>query len=99
LRWFERLGRIYPGHEFEVERVVSRGWPWHTWVSVQWSAQLRPVLGEPYVNHGSHWLRIRWGKATYFHAYLDTQLIAESCARMASAGIEEAQAAPIVDRA
>jgi ketosteroid isomerase-like protein len=23
LRWFERLGRLYPGHDFEVHRVLS----------------------------------------------------------------------------
>jgi ketosteroid isomerase-like protein len=28
LRWFERLGRLYPGHDFEVRRVSSRGSPW-----------------------------------------------------------------------
>lgn len=97
LRWFERLGRLYPGHDFEVHRVVSRGWPWSTWVSIQWSAHLRPRQGEPYMNHGAHLVHIRWGKVTSFHAYLDTQLIARSCAEMAAAGIEEAAAAPIVD--
>jgi ketosteroid isomerase-like protein len=97
LAWFERLGRLYPGHEFDVHRIVSRGWPWNTWVSIQWSARLRPQHGEPYTNHGAHWIRIRWGKATYFHAYLDTQLIARSCAAMAAAGIDEAAAPPIVD--
>jgi len=50
------------------------------------------------MNHGAHWIQIRWGKATYFHAYLDTQRIARSCAEMTDAGIEEAAATPIVDR-
>jgi len=98
LRWFERLGRLYPDHDFDVHTVVSRGWPWRTWVSIQWSARLGPQQGEPYMNHGAHWIQIRWGKATYFHAYLDTQRIARSCAEMTDAGIEEAAATPIVDR-
>ncbi len=98
LLWFQRLGRLYPRHEFDVHRVVSRGWPWRTWVAIQWSAHLGPAAGEPYVNHGAHWIQIRWGKATYFHAYLDTQLIDRSCSGMAAAGIEEAAADPIVDR-
>jgi ketosteroid isomerase-like protein len=97
LAWFERLGRLYPGHEFEVHRVVSRGWPWSTWIAVQWSAVLRPQHGEPYTNHGAHWIHLRWGKAVAFHAYLDTQLIARSSAAMAAAGIEEAAAPPITD--
>ena len=96
--WFERLGRLFPGHEFEVHRVVSRGWPWSTWVAVQWTAELRPQVGSSYTNHGAHWLHIRWGKATYFHAYLDTQRVAVACREMADRGVEEAAAPPIVDR-
>src|SRR5437588_2987624 len=61
-RWFERLHRLFPGHEFEVQRVVSRGWPWSTWVAVEWLARLTPLEGEPYANEGTHWIRIRWGK-------------------------------------
>jgi hypothetical protein len=33
---------------------------------------------------------------TYFHAFLDTQRIADACRQMAEAGVEEAAAAPIV---
>lgn len=97
LRWFERLGRLYPGHEFEVHRVMSRGWPWSTWVAVEWTARLRPQQGEPYANHGAHWAHIEWGKVTSFHAYLDTQRIAEACRDMASKGVAEAAAPPITD--
>lgn len=97
LRWFERLGRLYPGHEFEVHRVVSGGWPWDLWIAAQWTAHLRPQLGEPYANEGAHWLRVRWGRVVYFHAYLDTQLIERACREMATAGIDEAAAEPIVN--
>lgn len=97
VRWFERLGRLFPGHDFTVHRVVSRGWPWDTWVAVQWSARLTPQHGEPYVNDGAHWLHIRWGKVNYFHAYLDTQRVADACRVMAQAGIDEAAADPIGD--
>jgi ketosteroid isomerase-like protein len=96
-RWFERLGRLYPGHDFQVRRVISRGWPGSTWVTVQWTARLRPQRGEPYVNDGAHWIHIRWGKVTYFHAYLDTGRVAASCQQMAKDGVEEAAAEPIVD--
>jgi ketosteroid isomerase-like protein len=95
LRWFERLGRLFPGHDFEVHRVVSRGWPWSTWVVVEWTARLRPQEGEPYVNDGAHWIHIRWGKVTYFHAYLDTQRVAAACRDMGDRGVEEAAAGPI----
>jgi ketosteroid isomerase-like protein len=95
VRWFERLERLFPGHAFRVQRTLSGGWPWDTWVALQWIAELRPAIGEPYTNHGTHWVRIRWGRVTSFHAYLDTQLIAEACEEMAAAGIAEAEAPPI----
>jgi ketosteroid isomerase-like protein len=97
LLWFERLGRLFPGHDFEVERVVVAGWPWEMWVAVQWRARLSPLAGDPYENEGAHWLHIRRGKVVAFHAYLDTQRIAAACAEMAQQGVLEASAAPIVD--
>jgi ketosteroid isomerase-like protein len=97
VRWFERLEHLFPGHTFRVERVVSRGWPWNTWVALQWSAELRPRVGESYVNHGAHWIQIRWGKVRGLYAYLDSQRVAEACEVMALAGVSEAADPPIVD--
>jgi ketosteroid isomerase-like protein len=96
-RWFERLDRLFPGHEFDVRRIASRGWPWSTWVAVEWVAHLVPAAGPPYENEGSHWIHIRWGRVTYFHGYLDSQRVADACAEMTAAGIDEAAAAPITD--
>ena len=95
LSWFERLGRLYPVHDFEVHRVVAAGWPWDLRIAAQWTARLHPQAGEAYANQGAHWIRVRWGKVAYFHAYLDTQMIARACEEMARAGIAEAAAAPI----
>jgi ketosteroid isomerase-like protein len=58
---------------------------------------MRPRAGEPYVNDGVHWIHLRWGKVSGFHAYLDTQRVAEACAEMARLGVSEAAAAPIID--
>lgn len=93
--WSKRLARLFPGHRFAVDRIVVSGWPWDTWVSVAWSARLVPREGPEYSNEGVHWLRLRWGKLTYLHAYLDSQAVARACERMAAAGIDEASAAPI----
>ncbi len=97
LLWFERLDRLFPEHTFHVHRVASCGWPWSTWVAAQWSAHLRPQGGEPYTNHGTHWIHLRWGKVTTLHAYLDTQQVAEACRGMAQRGVTEAAATPILD--
>ena len=96
-QWFERLGRLFPVHEFRVLRVVARGWPWSTWVAVEWVADLVPAAGRAYRNEGAHWIHIRWGKVTYFHAYLDTQKAADALSQLAEHRVAEATAAPIED--
>jgi ketosteroid isomerase-like protein len=95
--WFERLYRLIPEIEFEVEDVAVRGWPWNTAVAVQWVDRGRGADGTAYENEGAHWIRLRWGKATAIHAYLDTEKVSLLLAGMAAAGIEEAAAAAIVD--
>jgi ketosteroid isomerase-like protein len=95
-RWFERLYRLYPELSFEVDRVVAKGWPWNTTIAVEWRDRGTCADGVTYRNTGAHFIRLRWGKGVYVHAYLDTDVIADSCRRMAAAGIDEAAAEPIV---
>ena len=75
--------------------VFVCGPPWNLQVGVEWLGYATPRVGEPYLNHGAHIIRIRRGKAVYFHAYEDSQKVAEACRLMAEAGIDEAAAAPI----
>ena len=94
-RWFERLYTVFPDLRFEVKNVLVRGWPWDTTVAIEWIDRATPPDGVPYVNEGSHVMRLRWGKLTYLHAYLDTQRVAEVCERLAEGGMSEASAPPI----
>jgi ketosteroid isomerase-like protein len=94
-RWFERLYRLIPEIEFEVHDVAVRGWPWDTAIAVEWADRGRGADGTAYENEGAHWIRLRWGKATEIHAYLDTEKVSALLATMAAAGVEEAAAAPI----
>lgn len=96
-RWFERLYRLYPELSFDVHRVVAKGWPWATTIAVEWSDSGTAADGVPYRNTGAHFIVLRWGKGVYVHAYLDSEVLAEGCRRMARAGIKEAAAPPIVD--
>lgn len=95
-RWFARLHRLFE-LRFDVGRVSVSGPPWRMVVSVEWLAHVRPRRGDPYINEGAHIIEIRRGKVTYFHAYEDSQKVAEACRRMAAAGIEEAAAPQITD--
>jgi ketosteroid isomerase-like protein len=94
-RWFERVYRLFPNLSFEVEEVISRGWPGNTVAAVQWVDYATPQDGEPYVNQGTHFVRFRWGRLVYIHADLASQRVAETCRRLADKGVEEAAAAPI----
>jgi ketosteroid isomerase-like protein len=82
---------------FDVQRVFVTGPPWDLIVGVEWIGHATPKLGEPYTNQGGHIIRLRRARVVYFHAYEDSQKVADACQRMAAAGIDEAAAAPIVD--
>jgi ketosteroid isomerase-like protein len=94
-QWFQRLYRLIPEIEFEVRDVAVRGWPWDTAVAVEWIDRGKGADGTPYVNQGSHWIKLRWGKGVEVHAYLDTEKVTTLLEGMAAAGIEEAAADPI----
>ena len=94
-RWFGRLYAIFPDLHFEVKRVVVRGWPWDTHVAVEGVDRATPTDGVPYVNEGTHFLRLRRGRLVYLRAYCDTQKVAEVCERLARMGVAEAAAPPI----
>jgi ketosteroid isomerase-like protein len=94
--WFERLFRLYDELRFDVGRVTVSGPPWNIVVGVEWLGRARPKAGEPYDNEGFHIINVRRGRVAYFHAYEDSQKVAEACHQMAAAGIAEAAAPPIV---
>ena len=96
IRWFERVFRLYE-LRFDVERVIVSGPPWDMLIAVEWLGHATPRAGSPYENEGLHIIRIHRGKVVYFHAYEDSQKVADACRLMADAGVREAAAAPIVD--
>jgi ketosteroid isomerase-like protein len=94
-QWFERVYRLIPELHFEVTEIAVKGWPWDMMVAVEWTDHGKAADGVPYENEGAHWIRLRMGKATYIHAYLDTEKVTAICRRLAEDGIEEAAAPPI----
>ncbi|MGC2652048.1 MAG: nuclear transport factor 2 family protein [Mycobacterium sp.] len=95
-RWFERLGRLAPTLNLEVQDVWVKGWPHDTTIIIRWTATQTLVDGSPYQNHGVHVVRMRWGKVVEIDANEDSQVVAESLKVLAAHGVEEALAAPIV---
>ncbi len=96
-RWFERLYRLNRNLSFTIKQIAVSGMPWNTTAIVEWRDTATLASGEPYVNDGVHVIRMRWGKVVSLHAYLDTEVFADACRRMADQGIDEAAAAPIED--
>lgn len=94
--WVERLHRLFPGLRFDLLGMASSGPPWRTVVGVEWRNSGVLADGSTYRNAGAHILRLRWGRVTAFHAYLeDAQESADSLRRLAAAGVAEAAAPPI----
>jgi ketosteroid isomerase-like protein len=96
-RWFQRVFRLYPELTFDLHAVDVAGPPWRLRVAVEWTAHVVPAAGGSYDNRGAHVIEIARGKVSHLHAYEDSQAVAESCAVMVAAGIDEAGAPPIVD--
>lgn len=95
--WFERLFRLNQALRFTVKRVVASGLPWDTTIVAEWRDSATLANGDSYVNDGVHVIRLRWGRVTSIHAYLDTEVFATACRRLAADGYAEAAAAPIED--
>lgn len=95
-RWFERVYRLFPGFQEEVQEILVRGWPWNTVVAVQWVARAKsPVSDDALIMHGVHIVRFRWGKVTEIQAYPDTERFSAYLRDLASHGVDEAGAPPI----
>ena len=95
--WFQRLFRLLPHLAFNVKHIAVSGPPWDTTIVVEWRDTATLPGGAPYVNDGVHVIRMRWGKVTSLHAYLDTEILALAFRKMAAEGIGEAAADPIRD--
>jgi ketosteroid isomerase-like protein len=52
--------------------------------------------GNRYVQHGVHFLTLRWGRVHAFRVYVDTQELAQALEALGRHGIVEACAEPIV---
>ena len=96
-KWFERLFRLNRNLDFDLKHIAVAGPPWDTTVTVEWTDGATLANGSPYLNRGVHVVRMKWGKVTSLHAYLDTAVWIDACKVMERDGIAEAAADPITD--
>jgi len=93
--WLERLAKVMPTLQIQIRDIKVTGWPHHTLAIVRWSAGATLQNGEPYLNHGVHFVTLKWAKVTEIEVYEDSQLVANTLQKQFDAGIREAMAAPI----
>ena len=94
--WFERLARVLPNLHLKINNVWVQGWPWHTMVFVQWDGTATLLNGGGYFQHAVHVITLRWGKISALDVFEDSQEVDRALTAQAAAGLEEADAEPIV---
>ena len=102
--WWERLFRLLPDAQFAPQVIVSDGWPWRTTVmtDVRISGLVPGPDGTgqvPYQNEFTRMMTLKWGKITRVLTLEDTQRFARLLPHLAAAGIADADAPPIEDKA
>jgi ketosteroid isomerase-like protein len=95
-KWFQRLFRLLPG-QFEVLSIIIKGVPWDTDAIVEFKDYVKPQFGEPYTNYGVQRIKLKFGKITHIHTYVDTEKITRALNELAKNGIEEAKAKQITE--
>ena len=94
--WFERLARVLPNLQLDINDIWVKGPPWHTMVFVQWDGTATLLNGGGYFQHAIHVITLRWGKIAALDVFEDSQEVARALAIQAEAGLEEALAEPIL---
>ncbi|MET0571972.1 MAG: nuclear transport factor 2 family protein [Pedobacter agri] len=94
--WLERLSRVMPKLFIKVNHIVVRGWPGNTLAVVRWTATAILENGDPYINKGTHFITLKWGKVTEIDVYEDTLAVYNGLEKQFKSGIEEARAPQII---
>src|SRR4051812_8603251 len=94
--WFERLARVLPNLQLEINDIWVKGPPWRTMVFVQWDGTATLLDGGGYFQHAVHVITLRWGKIVALDVFEDSQEVSRALAIQAEAGLDEAVAEPIL---
>jgi ketosteroid isomerase-like protein len=95
--WFERLFRLLPDARFELRHFAVDGPPWNTRIAGLFTIRATTPLGEPYENVFVQFVRLRFGRVSWYEIHEDSLRWWRQCERLAAHGVPEATAAPIAD--
>ncbi|ROZ64251.1 nuclear transport factor 2 family protein [Kocuria soli] len=95
--WWQRVGRLLPGANFEIREVLVSGGPWRTRIAV--NSKIRGDLpdGTLYENTVLQLMTLRWGKVAEVETLEDLQVLERALSVVAKHGQQEALAEPIED--
>jgi ketosteroid isomerase-like protein len=94
--WMERLGRVMPNLQINVNRIDLKGLPNNTLAIVRWTATATLENGDPYLNKGVHFITLKWGKVTELDVYEDSLAVYDGLEKQYASGIKEAKAPQII---
>jgi hypothetical protein len=96
-RWYERLFRLLPDIHFDIDSIDVRGSPWNTLAIVQWQETNSGTDRVRTRNEGVHIVQLAWGRMTRLQILTDVAELERTLDRLASNGVAEASAPPILD--
>lgn len=94
-QWWQRVFRLFPDISWTVTDMAVRGWPRDTTVLLRLDSR-ETVAGRPWRNEVWQRVHLRWGRITEVRTLLDLQQLDEALGLLASTGVTEAKAEPIV---
>lgn len=95
-QWYERLFRIFGKIQFGVQQVIVQGLPWNTHIAVKVNIHATLKDGTPYANVLAMFVELKWGRITSISMHEDTQKLARTLNDLATQGITDAAAVPII---
>jgi len=95
--WFERLFRLLPDARFELRQMAADGPPWNTRIAGLFTIRASTLLGDPYENVFVQFVRLRFGRVTWYEIHEDSLRWWRLTQQLAAQGVDEAVAPPITD--
>jgi len=95
--WFQRLFRLLPDARFELREMAVDGPPWNTRIAGLLTIRATTPLGEPYENVFVQFVRLRFGRVSWYEVHEDSLRFWRLCQRLGAGGVPEALAPPITD--
>ncbi len=97
LRWWERVLRLLPGAQFDIQDILIGGGPWHTRIAVRSRVSGELPGGAHYENTVFQFMSLSWGRVVSVETVEDLQVLERALRAVADAGVPEALADPIID--